>query len=94
MAGFVLIKLGLVKARGAPSLKTYLTRLVPIVLCSAGSLGFGNAAYLSLSVSFVQILKVRAMCCVKVPPLIMHCYIWQCGRWGRGEGMQRERGGR
>eukprot|EP00884_Botryococcus_braunii_P022451 jgi/Botrbrau1/8890/Bobra.0148s0010.1 len=57
-AGFLLIKSGLVRARGAPSLRTYVTRLVPIVLCSAGSLGFGNAAYLSLSVSFVQILKV------------------------------------
>ncbi len=33
-------------------------RLAPAVLCSAGTLYFGNAAYLSLSVSFIQILKV------------------------------------
>ena len=33
-------------------------RLAPAVFCSAGTLYFGNAAYLSLSVSFIQILKV------------------------------------
>ena len=32
--------------------------IVPIALCYAGTLWVGNAAYLYLSVSFIQMLKV------------------------------------
>ncbi len=34
--------------------------IVPIGLCYAGTLWVGNAAYLYLSVSFIQMLKVGA----------------------------------
>ena len=34
------------------------TRLLPIVLSSTATMFFGNASYLYLSVSFIQILKV------------------------------------
>ena len=40
-----------------PSLSSLALRLAPAVLCSAGTLYLGNAAYLSLSVAFIQILK-------------------------------------
>lgn len=36
-------------------------RLLPIAACTAGTLYFGNIAYLSLSVAFIQILKVYNM---------------------------------
>ena len=39
------------------------TRLLPVVICQAGSMFFGNFAYLSLSVAFIQILKVRPNSC-------------------------------
>ena len=41
-----------------PASRADLARLAPTILCSAGTLYFGNAAYLTLSVSFIQILKV------------------------------------
>ena len=41
-----------------PDLAFTVTRLLPVVMCQAGSMFFGNFAYLSLSVSFIQILKV------------------------------------
>lgn len=40
-----------------PALASLAARLAPAVLCSAGTLYLGNAAYLSLSVAFIQILK-------------------------------------
>jgi hypothetical protein len=42
----------------APSLHFMLTRLLPVVLSGAGALYFGNVAYLSLTVAYIQILKV------------------------------------
>ena len=36
----------------------FATRLLPIVLCAGGALYFGNVAYMSLSMAFIQILKV------------------------------------
>ncbi len=37
--------------RQAPAASFYLTKLLPLVFCSAGSLFFGNVCYLYLSVS-------------------------------------------
>ena len=42
----------------APGVHFFATRLLPIVLCAGSALYFGNVAYLSLSVAFIQILKV------------------------------------
>ena len=42
-----------------PSPRVFATRLLPVVAFTAGSLSFGNVAYLSLSVAFIQILKAR-----------------------------------
>ncbi|EIE19444.1 hypothetical protein COCSUDRAFT_67899 [Coccomyxa subellipsoidea C-169] len=58
IAGWITSKTGLIKLGPAPSLRFLVTRLLPIVLSSAGALYFGNMAYLSLSVAFIQILKV------------------------------------
>jgi drug/metabolite transporter (DMT)-like permease len=41
-----------------PPLSTVLTRLLPVCACAAGTLYCGNAAYLTLSVAFIQMLKV------------------------------------
>ena len=49
----------MMKLGPAPSSHFFATRLMPIVLCAGGALYFGNVAYLSLSVAFIQILKVR-----------------------------------
>ena len=43
-----------------PDASFLLTKLLPVVLCTAGALFFGNFAYLSLSVAFIQILKAGA----------------------------------
>ena len=40
--------------------RMYLLRFVPIGMCFAASLTFGNAAYLFISVAFVQMLKALA----------------------------------
>lgn len=61
-AGWITSKTGLIKLGPAPSLRFLVTRLLPIVLSSAGALYFGNVAYLSLSVAFIQILKVCNQC--------------------------------
>ena len=52
-------QLGWMKLGPRPSLPVFATRLLPVVAFTAGSLYFGNVAYLSLSVAFIQILKVR-----------------------------------
>ena len=49
---------GLIRLGPAPSPRFMATKLLPVVLCSAGALYFGNVAYLSLSVAFIQIIKV------------------------------------
>lgn len=58
VAGWTSSRLGFVKLGPAPTPHFMATRLLPIVLSSAGALYFGNVAYLSLSVAFIQILKV------------------------------------
>ena len=63
----------------APSLRFMLMRLLPIVLSGAGALYFGNVAYLSLSVAFIQILKVRGLCYSKktlqIEPTLIHTFL-------------------
>ena len=54
----LLVKLGYVEPVNMSS-ETYLKAVVPIGLLYAGTLWLGNAAYLYLSVSFIQMLKVR-----------------------------------
>ena len=56
-------RMGLIRLGAAPSLHFMATMLLPVVLCSAGALYFGNVAYLSLSVAFIQILKVGLQDC-------------------------------
>lgn len=46
------------RCRQRPSVPFYVKRLLPIVLLSALSLVLGNMAYTSLSVAFIQVLKV------------------------------------
>lgn len=52
----VIVKLGYVEPIGM-SRETYLRAIVPIGFLYAGTLWLGNAAYLYLSVSFIQMLK-------------------------------------
>ena len=59
-AGWLVAQLGWMKLGPRPSLRVFATRLLPVVAFTAGSLYFGNVAYLSLSVAFIQILKVRS----------------------------------
>jgi hypothetical protein len=54
----LMVKLGYVESINMSS-ETYLKAVVPIGLLYAGTLWLGNAAYLYLSVSFIQMLKVR-----------------------------------
>lgn len=44
--------------RRPPSPAFMATRLLPVAACAAGTLYFGNLPYLTLSVAFIQILKV------------------------------------
>ena len=48
-----------VDARKTISLRFYMTRIVPVGLFMALTLHFGNVVYLYLTVSFIQMLKVR-----------------------------------
>ena len=64
----------------APGPHFFATRLLPIVLCAGGALYFGNVAYLSLSVAFIQILKVGptsiaagSAACRVTSPLLCTC---------------------
>ena len=56
---FAVVRLGYVEACNM-SAETYVKAVVPIGACFAGTLWLGNAAYLYLSVSFIQMLKVCA----------------------------------
>jgi len=58
-AGWLVAQLGWMKLGPRPSPRVFATRLLPVVAFTAGSLYFGNVAYLSLSVAFIQILKAR-----------------------------------
>lgn len=49
--------LGLMPLRPMPIFSFLLKKLSPVVLCCAASMYFGNAAYMHLSVAFIQILK-------------------------------------
>lgn len=53
---FVLVRLKLVETVHMPT-KLYLKTVVPIALLFSGTLWLGNAAYLTLSVSFIQMVK-------------------------------------
>ena len=55
---FAVVRLGYVEACNM-SAETYVKAVVPIGACFAGTLWLGNAAYLYLSVSFIQMLKVN-----------------------------------
>jgi hypothetical protein len=57
-------------ARFTPVLDLYMRAIVPIGLFFSLSLICGNVAYLHLSVSFIQMLKVR---------LIVVIYVWVDG---------------
>lgn len=56
VVAFSLVKLGVVEAVNITA-DTYLSCILPIGLLFAGTLWLGNAAYLYLSVSFIQMLK-------------------------------------
>lgn len=58
IAALAAVKLRLVPMGEPPALGFALTHLLPLGVCAAGTLFFGNVAYLSLSVSFIQILKI------------------------------------
>ncbi len=66
---------GWVEAKQAVSARFYATRIMPIVLFMALTLFTGNQVYLYLSVSFIQMLKVRGAWCV---------VCW--GAWGQRRG--------
>lgn len=53
---FILVRSGRVKSINM-SMQTYISAIVPIGACYAVTLWVGNAAYLYLSVSFIQMLK-------------------------------------
>ena len=57
-SGLALAKMGFMTCRPWPNAAFFLKRLLPIVILSAISLVSGNMAYLSLSVAFIQVLKV------------------------------------
>ena len=59
-AAVLFAQMGLIRLGPAPTPHFMATKLLPVVLCSAGALYFGNVAYLSLSVAFIQIMKVRS----------------------------------
>lgn len=44
-------------SRGPPSSLREIMRLIPLVACTAGTMFLGNAPYMHLSLSFIQILK-------------------------------------
>ncbi|KAK9810681.1 hypothetical protein WJX73_010368 [Symbiochloris irregularis] len=58
IAGGIALGLGFVPKHNAPRLRMFITHLLPVAACSASNLYFGNVAYLSLSLAFIQILKV------------------------------------
>ena len=55
------MKLGFVELQDkSMSRRQYLSRVAPIAFCQALAMGFGTFAYLSLTVAFIQMLKVSA----------------------------------
>lgn len=56
-AGCLLAKANFMKCRAVPAMSFYITRLIPLALLTACSLVFGNLAYFTLSLAFIQILK-------------------------------------
>ncbi len=50
---------GIMPLRPVPPADVFALKLVPIALSFAATLYSGNLAYLSLSVAFIQILKVQ-----------------------------------
>ncbi|KAK9846011.1 hypothetical protein WJX81_008360 [Elliptochloris bilobata] len=72
LGGWLVAQLGWMKLGPRPSWHVFATRLLPVVAFTAGSLYFGNVAYLSLSVAFIQILKV-------LTPAITLTVCWAAG---------------
>lgn len=66
----LLVKLGYVESINMTT-ETYIKAVVPIGGLYAGTLWLGNAAYLYLSVSFIQMLKVGA-------PWVCVMWVWVC----------------
>lgn len=58
ITAWALVHFGLSKNKVAFSRELYIKSILPIGLSSAGTLALGNAGYLFLSVSFIQMLKV------------------------------------
>lgn len=58
LGGLALAKAGFMTCRARPDTEFLLKRLLPIVLLSALSLITGNMAYFTLSVAFIQVIKV------------------------------------
>jgi hypothetical protein len=65
VAGIPLARLGGMRLRGLPSPRAFATSLLPIAICTAATMYAGNIAYLHLSVSFIQILKVSLPACAR-----------------------------
>jgi drug/metabolite transporter (DMT)-like permease len=57
LAGLLLAAVGGTPLRRPPSSVRDWLRLAPIVGCTAGTMFLGNAPYMHLSLSFIQILK-------------------------------------
>lgn len=76
---FALVRLGWVKSIGM-SFETYLSAIVPIGACYSVTLWVGNAAYMYLSVSFIQMLKALMPVAVFLAGSVMGTETFQLGR--------------
>lgn len=72
LAGWALSASNIVKIGRPPELRSFVSRILPCVLSFAGTLYLGNASYLSLSVSFIQMLKAMV-------PAITLVLLLSCG---------------
>lgn len=61
---------GFAPMRPLPPLRIWTTRLAPIIFSTAATMFFGNAAYLHLSVAFIQVGVggMRSMCVLRKMP--------------------------
>jgi drug/metabolite transporter (DMT)-like permease len=57
LTGLLLAALGVMPLRRPPSKLSDWAKLAPIVACTVLTMFWGNAAYMHLSMSFIQILK-------------------------------------
>ncbi len=61
LSGILLSKTGLLRLGPPPSARVFVKSVLPCALSFAGTLWLGNWAYLKLSMSFIQMLKVRSV---------------------------------